>query len=104
MTNKKDIKYMNIEEFLDEGYLQEVNRRFFHPLGLALEVDYNIDGKAFLSGIWDCRDDKEGIVYSESIEILEVFKERIKKFDKQFEKRLKDRKEILGFGIQGEEK
>jgi hypothetical protein len=32
-----DIERMAISEFVDEGYLQEVNRRFFHPLGLALE-------------------------------------------------------------------
>lgn len=30
---------MSIAEFQSEGYLQEVNRRFLHPLGLALAVD-----------------------------------------------------------------
>lgn len=29
---------MAISEFRDGGYLQEVNRRLLHPLGLALEV------------------------------------------------------------------
>jgi hypothetical protein len=29
---------MNIAEFREAGYLQESNRRFFHPLGLALEL------------------------------------------------------------------
>lgn len=36
-----DIKRIDAAEFQAEGYLQEVNRRFLHPLGLALEaVDY----------------------------------------------------------------
>jgi hypothetical protein len=34
----EDIKYMPIEQFKDEGYLQETNRMILHPLGLALEV------------------------------------------------------------------
>lgn len=32
------VKYIDPEEFREEGYLQEVNRRFLHPLGLAIEV------------------------------------------------------------------
>jgi len=30
--------HMDIKEFKERGYLQEVNRKFLHPLGLALEV------------------------------------------------------------------
>ena len=67
-------KQMDIREFVEFGYLQEVNRRFFHPLGLALEVDkprqYDIvtkkrlaDGEMELSGVWDSRDDPEGILF-----------------------------------------
>lgn len=33
-----EIKRIDVAEFRSEGYLQEVNRRFLHPLGLALEV------------------------------------------------------------------
>ena len=33
MKNKIDVK-----EFREKGYLQELNRRFLHPLGLALEI------------------------------------------------------------------
>jgi hypothetical protein len=33
-----DIAHMDIAEFRELGYLQEVNRRVLHPLGLALEV------------------------------------------------------------------
>ena len=59
-----DIKRMDIKEFREFGYLQEVNRRFLHPLGLALEVKINDEtGKETLGGIWDYRDDPEGMVF-----------------------------------------
>lgn len=63
-----DIKRMDIAEFVDEGYLQELNRRFLHPLGLALEVviDENRDPVRF-GGVWDCRDDKEGLIYAKGV-------------------------------------
>lgn len=32
------IKYIDPNEFRDVGFLQEVNRCFLHPLGLALEI------------------------------------------------------------------
>ena len=59
----QDHKYMNIIEFRERGYLQEANRRFFHPLGLALEVVCEEDGSERLGGIWDSRDDPEGILF-----------------------------------------
>lgn len=58
-----DIKRMDIAEFREFGYLQEVNRGFFHPLGLALEVVVEEDGTERLGGIWDYRDDPEGVRY-----------------------------------------
>lgn len=61
-----NIKRMDIEEFQRLGFLQEVNRQFFHPLGLALEVFIEPDdgGPARLGGIWDYRDDPEGVAFS----------------------------------------
>lgn len=58
------LKRMSIGEFRRLGYLQEVNRQFFHPLGLALEVHVNQDGSMRLSGVWDCREDPEGVYYA----------------------------------------
>lgn len=60
-----DIKYMDIREFQTEGFLQEVNRQFFHPHGLALEVIIDSDGTYRLAGIWDYRDDPEGVIFSQ---------------------------------------
>ena len=45
------------------GFLQEANRIFFHPLGLALEVVVEEDGTERLGGVWDYRDDPEGMIF-----------------------------------------
>ena len=63
---EKQIKKMNAKEFQENGYLQELNRQFLHPLGLALEViiDTEINNAVF-GEVWDYRDDPEGIVFDE---------------------------------------
>jgi hypothetical protein len=58
-----DVTRIDIAEFRREGYLQELNRRFLHPLGLALEVVVEEDGSERLGGVWDYRADSEGIYY-----------------------------------------
>jgi len=58
------IKKISIKEFREIGYLQELNRQFLHPLGMALEINVEEeDGTETLGGIWDSRDDPEGIIY-----------------------------------------
>jgi hypothetical protein len=64
---RNDVKKLTPKEFRELGYLQELNRLFLHPLGLALEVTINPDGTEFFSGVWDCRDDPEGIVYGKEL-------------------------------------
>ncbi len=59
-------KRINIKEFREFGYLQEVNRQFFHPLGLALEVVIEEDGSMRLGGVWDYRDEPDGMAYASS--------------------------------------
>jgi len=60
------MQYLPIKEFVELGFLQEVNRQFFHPLGLALEVAINMEtGERTLSGIQDYREDPEGMVFSD---------------------------------------
>lgn len=61
----KKIKRINLAEFRNRGYLQEVNRQFLHRLGLALEVSIEEDGTVKLGGIWDYRTDPEGIIFSD---------------------------------------
>lgn len=84
------VKRMDIKEFREGGFLQEANRHFFHPLGLALEtvseecggcggkgrLTTPVEGRDVeckscngsgrlerLGGVWDYRDDPEGIVF-----------------------------------------
>ncbi len=61
----KDIKRIDPKEFQEFGYLQEVNRQFLHPLGLALEVIIDEDDKISFGGIWDLRDDPLGILFAQ---------------------------------------
>jgi hypothetical protein len=59
-----DVKHMDMDEFRDLGFLQEANRQFFHPLGLALEITLADEGvPTHISGVWDYREDPEGIVF-----------------------------------------
>lgn len=91
--NEDHIKSMNIKEFREKGFLQEVNRLFFHPLGLALEVEVdwpeNIteeekskydsvfdhpNASCKLGGIWDYTDDPEGMLFGQNM----INKDKIK--------------------------
>jgi len=68
-TNDADeIPRMDIAEFQAEGFLQEANRNFFHPLGLALGIEQTDEGSWRLGGIWDYRDDPEGMVFADLAE------------------------------------
>lgn len=60
-----NIKRMPIKEFRELGLLQELNRQFLHPLGLALEVVIE-DGEERLGGVWDWRGDDGGIIYDDT--------------------------------------
>ncbi len=60
-----EINRMDIAEFRRLGLLQEVNRQFFHPRGLALEII--VDGEERFGGIWDFRDDPEGMAFAENM-------------------------------------
>ena len=53
--------------FMQEGYLQELNRRFLHPLGLALAVSIDDDGTVQLDSILDFRFDPEGCVFGPGV-------------------------------------
>lgn len=58
-----EIKYLDLQEFIDEGYLHEVNRLVLHPLGLALSIGA---GQAHVA-VWDCRDDPEGVILGDDL-------------------------------------
>ena len=61
-----EIKYISIKEFQKLGFIHEINRQLLHPCGLALEVIIDTEtGEALLSGVWDRREDPEGICFEE---------------------------------------
>ncbi len=63
-----DIKRIDIKEFWELGFIQEINRRLLHPCGLALEVIIDTDtGEAKLGGVWDYRDDPEGMAFADDV-------------------------------------
>lgn len=98
------IKRMDIKEFREKGYLQELNRTFLHPLGLALEISIDEDtDREFISGVWDYREDEEGIHYN----LKEALDDRIQRFEDnatyiedQFSERAQNRVDLLGYLIE----
>lgn len=61
MKGSGPVLRMTAAEFRDGGYLQEVNRRLLHPLGMAMFE--NLASGEF--GVLDHRDDVEGWVFLE---------------------------------------
>ncbi len=95
-----DIIRMDIKEFRSKGYLQELNRRFLHPLGLALESIVNEeDGSERLGGIWDYRNDPEGIYFdlkNSNVDKVNICKNKKMFIDSEFEKRKLARVKMFG--------
>ena len=96
-TNRK---YISITEFRDKGYLQEVNRRFFHPLGLALSVEREDGGEWELHGIWDVRHDPEGVVFDGEYIVSEEAQEKATFVTNEFYVRGNYRQEHFGYSVQ----
>lgn len=91
------VKKMDIREFREAGFLQEVNRLFFHPHGLALEVVIQDDeGTEVLGGIWDAREDPEGMIYGENM----INPEKVRRVVEECNKHVLARKELFGSIIQ----
>lgn len=86
---------MSIVEFRELGYLQEVNRRLLHPMGLALEASL-VDGTEVIFSVWDCRTDPIGIVFGPDT----ATRERADRFDQEWDEREAARREKLGYMTQ----
>lgn len=92
----KPRKTIDLREFIDAGYLHEVNRQFFHPLGLALAVYVDDDGSVRLESVWDSRDDPAGFSYAD--EALDPVKAA--KIVEEQRKRHEERRRLLGWVVQ----
>ncbi len=91
----EEIQYMDIKEFREAGYLQEVNRQFFHPLGLALVVEIDDDGNESLQGIQDWRKDPDGVSFYN----LDL-KPKAVHIQNEWNQRANPRIDLLGYMIQ----
>lgn len=90
-------KKLDIQEFRELGYLQEVNRRFFHPLGLAIAISYDENYSSYeLSGIYDNREDLEGFIFDNA----QLKLEKQEFIDNEFKKRANKRIEMFGNIVQ----
>lgn len=119
-----DIKRIDIEEFRKLGYLHEVNRLWLHPRGLALEMTTGYQEKdvrkiveelhlgpreeqgaralikhlgldrPHLGGVWDYRDDPEGMCFGE------IDLEKMVEPEKEFLRHVEARTKLFGGPIQ----
>ena len=90
-------KVLTPEEFWSLGYLQESNRRFFHPLGLALTVQIDADsGAVKLGQILNGREHPTGICFTKGM----LNAARIENIDREWTVRSEIRKKELGYVVQ----
>lgn len=89
------MKYIDPKEFVEFGYLQEVNRQFLHPLGLALAVQEDEQGNVgpFL-GVWDERSDPEGFYFEK------LSPDKAQRVRDAWDERIEARMAKLGYGVQ----
>lgn len=106
--HRDPVTYMDAREFQAEGYLQELNRQFLHPLGLALEIRgskrrwwewlLRRPRRWQIGGVWDFRYDPEGMNFGDMDNPERVAKKRA--IDALWEAREPARVEAMGYMIQ----
>ncbi len=87
---------MSLQEFVDLGLLQEVNREFFHPIGLAMAVTVEDDGRVSGFGGIMQTDDPEGFLYDPSA----IDQSKVERAQEFMGGRLETRRLALGFKTQ----
>lgn len=93
------MKYLSAEELIESGYLQEVNRCFLHPLGLALEValpEYGLRMQEGRLRMQDHRSDLEGVIFDEGL----IDRAKTQNISDEKAHRSDVRQKALGFSIQ----
>lgn len=86
-------KTLSIKEFKEGGYLQEVNRTFFHPLGLALAINWGeTEEECSLAYILDSREDPEGFIFGPGM----ISRELMLKVQQEFVDKVETRWVIFG--------
>jgi len=95
--SEEEVKRIPIKEFRELGFIQEINRRFLHPCGLAIEVIVDLEtGEEKLGGVWDYREDKEGIYFGDPL----PSPAKANTVDKMFFAKAEARQAALGYIVQ----
>lgn len=89
-------EFIDLQEFVDEGYLLELNRVILHPLGLALVLDRADDGTLSIAGIGDARDDLEGVTFTWD----EGDVEKVRNVERLWDARVQARVRAIGTMVQ----
>ena len=65
---------LSLKELRDGGYLQEANRKFWHPLGLAMALVYGDGKEAPPTSVefYDYREDEEGVYFGPAKDQMEA--------------------------------
>lgn len=94
-VDSSSIKHMSLRELLEEGFVQEANRQFFHPRGLALCVGVNRRGRATELTVWDYREDAEGITFGEGV----MTREKAEKVEAELDRHAPRRLELFAGSV-----
>lgn len=97
MADPKPHPSLTSAELRESGLLQEANRRFFHPLGLALAVEIGGDHDGRLR-VLDDRDDPEGFYFDG--DALDGFVARAGAVAAEWRRRAAPRRAALGYVVQ----
>ena len=89
---------MDLDEFQQVGFLQEANRLFFHPLGLALAINRDDEGVQTYLSVLDYRDDPEGYLFKDLTSIDSAAK--ASRIESLLIQHVPARKKLLGSIIQ----
>jgi len=101
IPKSKSTPSMNLKEFSDKGYLQEINRQFLHPLGLAFGILVDDNNEYHFDKIYDYRDDPEGCRFGGMQgERLDKFKNSAKFIKDEMTNRRMTRFKALKYWIQ----
>lgn len=99
----KELKHVKIDDLINSGLLQEVNRQFFHPRGLALAVAYHTGDDEHLNEtevahmtLIDSRDDPEGFMFADGV----LSEEKAESCANLLDSFKEHREQHLGFVIQ----
>jgi hypothetical protein len=89
-------KTIDPKEFRDLGFVHEINRRLLHPAGLAMFTEFDDDGNAIRLGVFDYRDDPEGVNFGPDT----LHPEKAASVDALIAAKAETRKAALGYVVQ----